>query len=228
VAKIRPEAQQRLRAGFQRRVDAQRARYAPQLAHAAQLAARFECGQVAGVFSRQADFKARALLPALLPLAAVPFLIVGAAEQVPGALPALGAFPFLFGGWYGVSLWRGMRQRVWFYAFTEGFMLLADPLGDAVPVRWSQVTEVGPVWTQVHSPAPEEPKTVLGGYRLRTADGRTHEISRSFKNVEDPYQEMGQLFRSLAPATIGTTMPTFPAIDQIIAAYARKPDPGSP
>jgi hypothetical protein len=39
---------------------------------------------------------------------------------------------------------------------------------------------------------------------------------------------MGQLFRSLAPATIGTTMPTFPAIDQIIAAYTRKPDPGSP
>jgi hypothetical protein len=159
-----------------------------------------------------------------LPLGAVPVLIVGAAEQVPGALPALGAFPFLFGAWYGVSLWRGMRQRVWFFAFTEGFMLPED----AVLVRWDQVTEVGPVWTGVHDPVSEEPRTVLGGYRLRTADGRTYEISRSFKNVEDPYGEMGQLFRGLAPATIGTTMPTFPTTDQIIAAYARKPDPGSP
>jgi hypothetical protein len=159
MAKMRPEAERRLRAGFQRRVDKQRERYAPQLAHAAQLAARFECGQVAGVFSRQADFKARALLPALLPLAAVPVLIVGAAEQVPGALPALGAFPFLFGAWYGVSLWRGMRQRVWFYAFTEGFMLPEDD----VLVRWDQVTGVGPVWTEVRNPASEEPRTVLGG-----------------------------------------------------------------
>jgi hypothetical protein len=32
---------------------------------------------------------------------------------------------------------------------------------------------------------------------------------------------MGQLFRYLAPSTIGTTMPTFPTVDQIISAYAR-------
>jgi hypothetical protein len=62
---------------------------------------------------------------------------------------------------------------------------------------------------------------VLAAYRLRTADGQTHVISRSFKNVQDPYLEMGQLFRRLAPATIGTTMPTFPTVDQIITAYAR-------
>jgi hypothetical protein len=138
-------------------------------------------------------------------------------------LPALGVFPFLFCAWYGVSLWRGLRRRVWCYVFTGAFMLLADPFGDGVPVRWDQVTQVGPVWTQVHDPVAEEPKTVLGGYRLRTADGRTHEISRSFKNVEDPYREMGQLFRTLAPDTIGTTMPTFPTVGQIIAAYAGNP-----
>jgi hypothetical protein len=31
---------------------------------------------------------------------------------------------------------------------------------------------------------------------------------------------MGRLFRRLAPATIGAIMPTFPTIDQVIAAYA--------
>ena len=225
--KIRPEAEQRLRAGFQRRVDRQRERYAPQLAHAGQLAARFGCGEVAGVFSMQAGIRPRALVSGLLPLAAVPVLIAGAAARVPGMLPALGAFPFLFGAWYGLSLWRGLRRRVWFYAFTEGFMLLEDPPGGAVPVRWGQVTKVGPVWTEVYSPASEESRPALAAYRLRTADGQTHEISRSVQNVQDPYLEIGQLFRHLAPATIGTTMPTFPTIDQIIAAYVRKPGPGA-
>lgn len=216
-----PEAEQRLRAGFQRRVDKQRERYAPQLAHAGQLAAGSGCGQVAGVFSMQAPFRARALVTGLLPLAAVPFLIIGAAAGIPGMLPAFGAFLFLFIAWYGATLWRGIRRQTWFFAFTGGFMLLADPLGTGVAVRWDQVVDVGPVWTQEHDPVAEEPRTVLGAYRLRTADGRAYDISRSFKNVQDPYQEMGQLFRSLAPSTIGTTMPTFPTVDQIISAHAR-------
>ncbi len=50
---IRPEAEQKLRAGFQRRVDRQAERYAEQLRHAEQLAIRLECGEVAGVFSGQ-------------------------------------------------------------------------------------------------------------------------------------------------------------------------------
>ncbi|MGH3149726.1 MAG: DUF6624 domain-containing protein, partial [Streptosporangiaceae bacterium] len=129
-----------------------RERYAPQLTHAAQLAAGSECGQVAGVFSMQAPFTARAVVTGLLPLAAVPVLIAGAAAQVPGMLPALGAFPFLFGGWYGVSLWRGMRRHVWCYAFAGGFMLLDDPPAGGALVPWGQVTDVTPVWTEVYSP----------------------------------------------------------------------------
>jgi hypothetical protein len=31
---------------------------------------------------------------------------------------------------------------------------------------------------------------------------------------------MGQLFRTLAPGTVGKTMPKFPTIDEIIATYA--------
>jgi len=228
VVKIRPEAERRLRAGFQRRVDKQRERYAAELAHAGHLAAWFGCGEVVGVFSREADIGWRALVTGLLPLAAVPVLIVGAAAGIPGMLPAFGAFLFLFVAWYGLILWRAMRRRVWFYAFAGGFVLLGDPSVDAVLVRWGQVTAVGPVWTEVHSPASEESRPVLGAYRLRTADGQAHKISRSFKNVQDPYLEMGQLFRRLAPATIGTTMPVFPTIDQIIAAYAGKPGPGAP
>jgi hypothetical protein len=228
---IRPEAERKLRAGFQRRVDEQSDRYAVPLAHAGQLAARFECGEVAGVFSARAGggIGPRAYVVGLLPLAAIPVLIAGAAAGVPGVLPVLGAFPFAAGAWFGLSLWRGREPRrcVWFYAFDEGFLLLDDARADAAPVRWSQVTDVGEVWTEVYDPAAEQSRPALTGYRLRTADGRAHEISRSFRNVRDPYGDVGQLLRSLAPASLGQTMPTFPAIDDIIAAYARTPAPGA-
>jgi len=184
---IRPEAERKLRAGFQRRVDQQSERYAAPLAHAGELAARFGYGEVVGVFSARA------------------------------------------GGGVRPSLWRLREPRrcVWFYAFDEGFMLLDDPRADAAPVRWSQVTEVGEVWTEAYDPAAEQSRLVLTAYRLRLAGRQAHEISRSFRNVRDPYGDVGQLLRGLAPASSGQAMPTFPTIDEIIAAYARTPAPGA-
>jgi hypothetical protein len=227
---IRPEAERKLRAGFQRRVDEQSARYAVPLAHAGQLAARFGCGEVAGVFSARAGggVRPRAYVVGLLPLAAVPVLIAGTAAGVPGTLPVLAAFPFAAGAWFGLSLWRGREPKrcVWLYAFEEGFLLLDDLRADATPVRWSQVTDVGQVWTEVYDPAAEQSRLALTAYRLRSADGQDHEISRSFRNVRDPYGDVGALLRSLAPASLGRAMPAFPTIDEIIAGYARTPAPG--
>ena len=92
-------------------------------------------------------------------------------------------------------------------------------------MRWSRVIEVTPVWTQVYQVGTEgESKPALTAYRLRSADGELHELSRSFKNVQDPYREMGQLFRGLAPNTVGKTMPKFLTIDEILATYVRKPN----
>jgi hypothetical protein len=54
MVRIRPEAEQKLRAGFQRRVDRQAERYAAQLADAEQLAVGLECGPVVGVFGGEA------------------------------------------------------------------------------------------------------------------------------------------------------------------------------
>jgi len=82
---IRPEAEQKLRAGFQQRVDRQAERYVAQLTHAEQLAVRLECGEVAGVFSGQAGGGVRrgAYVVGLLPMAAIPVLIAGPS---PGSL----------------------------------------------------------------------------------------------------------------------------------------------
>ncbi len=156
--RIRPEAEQKLRAGFQRRVDEQSDRYAVQLAHAGQLAARFGCGEVVGVFSAETGggVRPRTYVVGLLPLAAIPVLIAAAAARVPGVVPLLFAFPFVAGAWIGLSFWLGRepRRQVWFYAFAGGFMLLDNPSADAAPVRWSQVSEVGEVGQLLRGLAP--------------------------------------------------------------------------
>lgn len=223
---MRPEAERRLREGFQRRVDEQASRYAAQLAHARQQGNRFECGELVGVFGAEAGGEPtrRTFVIAFLPLAAIPLVIALPATGIPGTLPLLASFPFLAGAWIGLSFWflREPKRQVWLYAFTDGFLLLDPKLADAAPVPWSQVTEISPVWENHYSPGDEDtPRPVLTAYRLRSADGRLHEIPRSFKNVQDPYREMGQLFRILSPGTIGKTMPKFPTIDEIIAANTR-------
>jgi hypothetical protein len=182
---MRPEAERRLPEGFQRRVNEQGSRCATRLEQARRQAARFECGEVAGVFTAQAGggVLARTYVVGLAPLAAIPVLIAAAALGMPGTLPLLGAFPFLAGAWIGISFWRGRepRRQVWLYAFTMGFMLLEDPAADTAPVPWSQVTEVAPVWANTYRPGDEDPRPTLTAYRLRTADGQVHEISRSFR-----------------------------------------------
>jgi hypothetical protein len=227
---IRPEAERKLRAGFQRRVGRQAERYVAQLTHAEQLAVRLECGQVAGVFTGQAggDVRRGTYAVGLLPLAAVPVLIAGAAVGVPGMVPLLGATPFITGAWFGLTVWRRRepKRRVWLYAFTEGCAFLDGPQADALYLRWSEVTEVGEVWTNVYDVSAEESRPRLTAYQLRCADGRTCEISRSLINVRDPYPGVGPLVRGVMPADVGATMPKFPTIDEVIAAFAVKP-PGS-
>jgi hypothetical protein len=229
MVRIRPEAEQKLRAGFQRRVDRQAERYVAQLTHAEQLAVRLECGQVAGVFSGRAGGGTRrgAYVVAALPMAAIPVLIAGAAAGLPGMVPLLGATPFVAGAWFGLTMWRWRepKRRVWLYAFTQGCALLDGPRADAVVLRWSEVTEVGEVWTNVYDASAEESRPTLTAYRLRHAGGRTCEISRSLQNVRDPYPDVGPLLRGLMPADVGATMPKFPTIDEVIAAFAGKPGP---
>ncbi len=230
---MRPEAEQKLRESFQRRVDEQAERYAERLTHAAQLAARFGCGEVTGVFSAEAggEVRSRTYVTGLLPpLAGIPLLIASAALGIPVPVPVFFAFPFAAGAWIGLSFWLGREptRRIWFYAFVHGFMLLDNPPADPVPVRWSEVIDVGPVWTEVFDqPGEDESRPVLAAYRLRLADGRTLDITRSFKDVRDPYREMGQLFRMLSPGVVGKTMPKFPTIDEIIAGHANRPADGA-
>jgi hypothetical protein len=226
---MRPEAEQKLREGFQRRADQQRDKYSAQLADAHRLAAAQEWGEVVGVFTTQAGggVRARAYVIGLLPLAAIPFLIALGAVDVPKMVPLIVISPFLFAAWFLVSIFRGREPKrdIWLYAFTGGLTLYDRPQAGDVTVRWSQVTEVGLVWTQVYDPGDEDGRPVMSGYRLSCADGQVLQIPRSFQNVRDPYGEFGRSLRRIMPAAVSATMPSFPTIDEVIATYA--PRPGS-
>ena len=160
------------------------------------------------------------------PLAAIPLLIALGAIDVPGMTSLLILSPFLIGGWFGLSIWRGRkpRRRSWLYAFTDGFVLSDDPRASAFPVRWSQVTDVSVIWTVAYEPGADgEGRPVVSGYSLRCTDGQALEIPRSFQNVRDPYGELGRSLRRLLPIAVGDTMPQFPTIDEVVAVYAPRP-----
>lgn len=225
---MRPEAEQRMRAGFQRRVDQQAARHAVPLAHAEQLALQLEGGEVVGVFCAETTgVRMKAYVIGLLPFIAFLLLLIGAAVGLPVSLPLVAALPIVGSVWFGYWIWRArFPQYTWLHAFTRGLVLLDSPDSsgtDPVLLRWDQVTGISEVWTDVYDMVSEETKPKLTGYRLGWADGQVRDIPLTFMNVRDPYRQMGQLFRGLAPNTVGRAMPVFPRIDEVLARYAGRP-----
>lgn len=222
---IRPDGERKMRADFQRRVDEQASRYATELAHAEQLAARLGYGEVVGVFHARGGggFGTRARTVGLLPLAAVPVLLI-AGSHVRVLLAGLLIFPFAWGIWFGLTVLFLCKRDcdLWFYAFAAGFMFFGADRAAGVPVRWSQVAAIGLVWKPVYEYGEMDPNVVrndLTAYRLSLADGRAYDITSEFRNVRDPYGKVGQMLRTLMPVKAGQVLPKFPTIDEVIATY---------
>ena len=221
------EAERKLREGLQRKVDEQRHRYAPHLAHADRVARATECGEVVGIFMAEVGgtIPASAYAVGLLPLAAAPFTIAASLAGVPGSGTVLVALPFVTGAWFVRSLVhaREPKRIRWLYAFTGGFVVF-DPHADAVPVRWSEVREVRDVSSTVVDGESSEASTA---YELHLADGRICEVSRGYDNVLDPYRDVGPILTGLAPGSLGKAFPKLPTVDDVIARYAGRPPPGA-
>jgi hypothetical protein len=221
------EAERKLREGLQRKVDEQRNRFAPHLAHADRVARATDFGEVLGIFmaERGGRIPASAYAVGLLPLAAAPLAIAASLEEVPGFGIVLVTLPFITGAWFVRSLVhaREPKRITWLYAFTRGFIVF-DPHADATPVRWSDVTEVRDVWSTVHN-IDGESSRALTAYELHLTDDRVCEISRSYDNVLDPYRDVGPILTTLAPASLGKVLPKLPTVDDVIAGYAGRPAP---
>ena len=160
-------------------------------------------------------------------MAAIPIAIAGAAVGVPGMVPLLGATPFITGAWFGLTIWRWRepKRRVWFYAFTEGCALLDGPqAGPRLPAlerghrrRRGLDQRLRHQRRGVPAEADGVPAALRGRAKLRDL--------ALLHNVRDPYAGVGPLVTGLMPAAAAATLPKFPTIDQIIAAFAAKPDP---
>ena len=107
-------------------------------------------------------------------------------------------------------------------------MVLDGPRSDSTPVPWSQVVEIGEVWTRRIFADWEPSRPRLTAYELHLAGGQTRFISLSYRNMLDPYPALGRELRVLAPADLAATWPKLPLIKEIILAHAGRPAAGSP
>jgi hypothetical protein len=119
---ISAESRRRLDAGFQRRVDEQRRRYAGRWADAERLAAGLGYGKVIGIFGMEerADEFGGSVLRygfwAMLPfLIGFPLLIAAAMAKIRGTFRLIIALPFVTGAWFlAVTLWAHRKKdRAW-------------------------------------------------------------------------------------------------------------------
>jgi hypothetical protein len=113
---------------------------------------------------------------------------------------------------------RGRFTR-WLYGYPGG-LAEVDPGGHPRVLRRDEVTDVVDEWSSSGS---ESQSWDYEGFRLTTADGRTVSITAKYRNALDPYGPVGGLIAALAPAEVGTAIPRFPSIADLIIDWAVTP-----
>jgi hypothetical protein len=226
---ISAESRRRLDAGFQRRVDERRRRYARQWAEAERRAADLGYGQVIGIFSMEAradEFGGNVLryvITGMLPfLIGFPLLIAAAMAKIQGTFRPMVALPFVTGAWFfAVTQWAYRKKgRAWLWVFADGFATFVDFAPEKTSARWDEVVDLRQIWEQGFDMDGDETRPALVAYELRTRDGRQFVIARELRNMLDPYAPVGRFISALVPASVGDVIPRFPTIDDIIAAHA--------
>lgn len=225
---IRPEAQRRLEAGFQRHIQRQTQRHLSQIEQSALFAREQHLGEVIGLYAVKIPNKWATLSGSFLILVTVcgPFGFVSLIQilrQSPTLPNILGGILFLLLLLGGIILAiaiirRGPHYR-WLYIFTDGFALGSHPVSNFVFTRWDSVKEVWNIWTNVFNFVSEDHDPWFVAYKICLTDGREIQIPRSYSNMLDPYPDVGPLIRGFVPQAVATTIPTFPRIDDIIDQF---------
>ncbi|WP_433788633.1 hypothetical protein [Actinoplanes sp. CA-252034] len=217
-----PEARQRLDQGFQRRTAEQQARHAADWQHAAHLGHALGLGEPLGIYQTEITppLGVRRVLRLLAPAAM--FLVVLVLVVVWGpreALPLLSVTPLVAGGYCLMFLVISRRGRFtrWLYGYRDG-LAEVDPDGHPRVVRSSEVIDVVDAWTS--SGSESQSSWDYEGFRLTTADGRTVLITGKYRNALDPFGPVGGLIAALVPASVGTAIPRFPSIADLMTDWA--------
>lgn len=222
---MRPEARQRLDQGFRRRTAEQQARHTADWQRAAHLGQALELGEPLGIYKTEITPPLgvrrvlRLLAPGAMFLLVVVLLIAWAPDAV---VPLLFITPFVAGGYCLVFFVISRRRRFtrWLYGYPGG-LAEVDPDGHPRVVRSGEVTDVVDEWSS--SSSESQLSWDYEGFRLTTADGRTVTITAKYRNALDPYFPVGGLIAALAPAEVGTAVPRFPSIADLINDWAVTP-----
>jgi len=117
-----------------------------------------------------------------------------------------------------LSLWLKRQQPsyAWLYAYTDGLVGARRGGGPPDLIRWDAVESLYNVWQDVFNPVSEafEPRFV--GYRLRLVDGREQTFPLSYRNMLDPYAEIGPILATILPAPVAQTLPSHPTLGQVL------------
>jgi hypothetical protein len=196
---MRPEARQKLDAGFQRRAAQRREQLAVNWQHAVQVGRWLGLGEPLGIYHTEITpgLGARRVLLLLTPVVAFVLAVVLLAVWAPDvATPLLGVAPCLAGACVLAAfvITRRLRFTRWLYGYADG-LAEVDPDGQPRPLRWDEVTDVVDEWSSAGSES--QSSWSYEGFRLTAADGRTVSITAKYENALDPYAPIGGIIAAL-------------------------------
>src|SRR5262249_25618939 len=116
---------------------------------------------------------------------------------------------------FSVWLMRRRPSYTWLYAYLEGLAIPAGRGGPPDLIRWERIESLYNVWQNVFNAASEDSEPRFVAYRLRLIDGHDVVFPLSYRNMLDPYAEIGPLLTSILPGPVAETLPSHPTLGQI-------------
>jgi hypothetical protein len=219
---MRPEARERLRQGFEVRLERKRRENAPAVATGQRLAAEHGLGALVAPYV----LRHHSSRPAWGVLALLVSLFAGASLGGAGLLvarstvtPLLVALT-LAGAGVALGVWlirtAPPDHLEWVHGCAGGLARVRELDGTTEVLRWERVAAVHRVWVGTNDPDTEVPAPVLTEHRVVLANGAEHRFPSGFVNVLDPYRTVGRLLRGLTPREVGQEIPVLPALGELI------------
>jgi hypothetical protein len=217
----------RLRTKFEAESHKQRQKYERELRHAAETGRLYALGDVVGIYAEKCSDNGAVLggviMVALLifglffvgggstAIAFIQSLWVTHPARLIGLIATLVALLLL-----SLRLMRRQPTYAWYYAYTGGLAAARRSGGPPDLFRWDAVESLYNVWQDVFNPVSEDSEPRFVGYRLRLADGREQTFPLSYRNMLDPYAEIGPILTTILPAPVARTLPSHPTLGQLL------------
>jgi hypothetical protein len=212
--RVRPEAMERLRRGFEVRVERRRREQAPRMAEGQRLASEQDLGGLRDVF--RLHHTAWWWGPAFILLFL--FLVfggVGLGELSRTPLERAGVLVIEGGGWVllVVLLFSDPGRDEWIYCCDAGLVHVERRGPGPRVIRWTRVAAIYRAWVRAYHPGISEDNwySLPAGHVLALEDGTRLSLAGGFENALDPWASpMRGRFEALRP--VGEALPRFPTL----------------